>query len=276
MKRILTILLLHLITTSVFAEQYPRNKEIGLMPGISYYMGELNPEGHFRNLGFFHFAGGLYYKVNYNPRWSQRFMLMRGKVSGDDDFIFGSYPQWRNLNFTSSITEISTTFEFNFFEFSFVESRSEIASPYLFFGVSGFYFNPKGEINGRTIDLQSQNNEPTEYSKLNIAIPFGFGAKLRVSDRISLGFEYGMRKTFTDYIDDVSTISSVNPYQRGDSQHNDWYQFTGLSLSLRVGSKFTDCYFDGKRVVRQKMTDKKSKKAKKQRAKYSKEDKVKN
>jgi len=264
------------LSTSLWAEQYPRNKEIGFMPGLSYYMGDLNPEGHLTTFDFYHFAGGIFYKKNINPRWSRRLMLMRGKLSGDDDYLFGGFPQWRNLNFTSSVTELSLTYEFNFYNFSYVESQSEIASPYLFAGIAGFHFNPKGVIAGNKIDLQSQQNELVEYSKISVAIPFGLGIKLRVSDDVALALEYGMRKTFTDYIDDVSTVFNDNPFQRGDSQSNDWYQFAGLSFSFRVGSKFTNCHFDGRKVVRKKMVDKQSRKAKKRRAKYSSEDAVKN
>jgi len=276
MKLFSFTLLLSFTCLVLKAEQYPRNREIGIMPGISYYMGDLNPEGHLTHRSLFHLAGALYFKNNYNPRWSQRFMIMRGTLSGDDDFLFGSYPQWRNLNFRSSVTEVSTTIEFNFLEFSYVESRSQWGTPYLFAGIAGFYFNPKGTINGRELDLQSQLHELKEYSKISFAIPFGVGAKVRLGDRVAMGIEYGMRKTFTDYIDDVSTVFNDSPYQRGDSQQNDWYQFAGISFSLRVGSKFTNCHFDGHRVVRKKMNDKESKKAKKRRTKYNQEDKVKN
>ncbi len=273
-KKLFTYLLFLSISTSLFAEQYPRNREVGIMPGFTYYMGDLNPEGHLTSLDFYHLAGGLFFKQNYSPRWSQRFMVMRGKLSADDDYLFGSLPQWRNLNFTSSVTEVSTTFEFNFYNFSYVKNVSRNASPYLFAGIAGFYFNPKGEFQGRTIDLQSQESELVSYSKISVAIPFGLGFKIRFNDRMSMGFEYGMRKTFTDYIDDVSTVYSESFYQRGDSQHNDWYQFGGISFSYRVGDKFTDCHFDGKRENRKKLLDKQSLKLKKKRNKYSKEDRV--
>jgi hypothetical protein len=44
-----------------------------------------------------------------------------------------------------------------------------------------------------------------------MAIPFGGGIKFRISDRVVLAYEIGMRKLFTDYLDDVSNTMSANP-----------------------------------------------------------------
>ncbi len=43
------------------------------------------------------------------------------------------------------------------------------------------------------------------YNLFQFSIPFGGGIKFRVSDHIVVAYEIGMRKTFTDYLDDVST-----------------------------------------------------------------------
>ncbi len=217
-----------------------RNFEIGIMPAFTYYMGELNPEGH-TNIDFYHLAGAVFYKQNMNTRWSLRYMLMRGKLSGDDNSIAGTFSQRRNLNFTSSLTEFSTVMEFNFFAFSAVKNKSYGNTPYLFAGLSGFHFNPKSTIGSRVIDLNGQLSEGKDYSKISIAIPFGVGMKFRLSDRMFMGIEYGMRKTFTDYVDDVSTVYPNTLIQRGDSKSNDWYQHAGVTLSIRLGAKITEC-----------------------------------
>lgn len=217
-----------------------KNYEIGIMPGFTYYMGDLNPEGHL-NFELYHLAGAVFYKQNFNPRWSLRYMLMRGTLSGDDDLLLGTFPQRRNLNFTSSITEFSTLLEFNFFPFSAVKERSHPITPYLFWGLSGFHFSPKTNVGSTELDLNAQLSEGVDYSKISIAFPFGMGFKFRFTDRVFVGLEYGMRKTFTDYIDDVSTVYPETFYQRGDSRGKDWFQFIGLTLSVRVGSKITQC-----------------------------------
>lgn len=231
------------VNTDLFSAQLPKNKEVGLMVGYSYYSGDLNPEGHL-NFPFYHLALSGYLRKNYNPRVSTRYMFMYGKVSGDDAYFNNTFQNRRNLNFESVIGELSGTVEFNFFKFSAVKQKSNIGTPYIFVGLSAFYFDPKANFGGTMLSLQAQGSEGKKYMKVSGAIPFGFGFKARFSDRLSMGIEYGMRKTMTDYIDNVSTIYPKNGFQRGNSKQMDWFQFMGVSLSFRIGRKFTDCHFD--------------------------------
>jgi len=86
-------------------------------------------------------------------------------------------------------------------------------------------------------------------------VPFGFGFKYSLSKRIGLNFEWGMRKTFTDYIDDVSKTyylkgENINPdngaellsdptlnhqpnMQRGEEKNFDWVAYAGLTISYK-------------------------------------------
>jgi len=79
-------------------------------------------------------------------------------------------------------------------------------------GISGFWFNPQGQLNGKWYNLQPLGTEgqgiiPTrkKYSRIQPAIPYGIGFKYGLDRKWSVGLEFGVRKTFTDYIDDVST-----------------------------------------------------------------------
>jgi hypothetical protein len=74
-------------------------------------------------------------------------------------------------------------------------------------------------------------------------LPFGFGFKFKASQRIIFTLEYGMRKTYTDHIDAASTIYPSSQLQFGYELTNDWYTYTGLSLSIRLGRQFNDCAF---------------------------------
>ncbi|MFT3749790.1 MAG: hypothetical protein QM768_15820 [Agriterribacter sp.] len=91
--------------------------------------------------------------------------------------------------------------------------------PYGIFGIGVFHFNPQGEYinqNGvkSMVDLKPLRTEGQgmpgyadrkEYSLTQINIPYGVGIRYYFSDNISVAFEAVNRKTFTDYIDDVST-----------------------------------------------------------------------
>jgi hypothetical protein len=43
------------------------------------------------------------------------------------------------------------------------------------------------------------------YSLWQPTIPFGGGVKFAITENLRIGFEIGLRKLFTDYLDDVST-----------------------------------------------------------------------
>ena len=84
-----------------------------------------------------------------------------------------------------------------------------------FVGVGAFYYNPKGKnpVNGAWMPLRPLHTEgqglpggPKQYSKFSISIPMGVAYRLTLQKKWSLGFEINYRKTFTDYIDDVSTV----------------------------------------------------------------------
>ena len=107
-------------------KQMHKSYEFGWFSGISNYSGEL------RQLRFeaksSEFASGLFFRYH-------------GKLRGSDS----SYPTLnisdRNLSFETDIVDWSHVIEFSFMDFG---SRAErVAAPYIFAGVSGFYFNPK-------------------------------------------------------------------------------------------------------------------------------------
>src|SRR5207249_6493504 len=105
------------------------------------------------------------------------------------------------------------------------------------------------------------------YSLTQLALPFGGGIKCALNDNLRVGIELGLRKLFTDYLDDVSSnyadandllaakgqqavdlayrgdeVPGGNPTypakgaQRGSSALKDWYYLTGLTLSFRLGN----------------------------------------
>ncbi len=243
--------------------------EFGAFVGGSYYLGELNPGKQFL---FTKPAFGGLIKYAYSDRWSFRLNILRGKLAGDD--AVSKVNEMRNLRFTSSITEISAVAEFNFFPY-FTGSNINYFTPYLFVGPGYFFFNPKAEFQGELISLRDMGtegqHEGNRYSQSGFAVVFGMGLKYSINGRLGVGIEWGLRKTFTDYIDDISTtyyidfdkltpgeigapefLSDPSPVkhkpemQRGNSQTNDWYSFAGITLTYRftVGEKSTCSDFE--------------------------------
>jgi hypothetical protein len=237
--------------------------ELGVVGGGSFYMGDLNPSKPFLMTRE---AFGILYRYNINQRLAVRVHALNGKLAADDNVSKADTN--RNLNFISNVTEIGTQFEVNFFDYRLGSDIYQI-SPYMFGGFSYFRFNPKATVEGASVSLQQLRTEGQgsaytdrePYKLWSFAIPFGLGLKISLGKTVGLGFEWGMRKTFTDYLDDVSKtyyldLAGTNPsaagtlelasdpalnhnkdMQRGNSHNNDWYSFAVVSLVFKIKIK---------------------------------------
>ena len=76
---------------------------------------------------------------------------------------------------------------------------------YGFLGIGLCYFNPTAEYQGTKYALAPLQTELVAYSRVTPVIPMGLGIRFKVGPFFNLSFEGGYRKTFTDYLDDVST-----------------------------------------------------------------------
>ncbi len=220
-------------------------------------------------------SAGLRYKIT--PFLAAHMHGTFATVAGDDKLTKEEFRNNRNLNFKSNIYELNVNFEASILtqrEGGLYKLRgmrrtpSYEASLYAFAGVGVFHFNPKGELNGKWYDLQPLGTEGQgispareKYSRTQICIPVGLGFRYFFNRRWGVGFEYGIRKTFTDYIDDVSKTyydngaikatygseaalladPSINKdgqalagEQRGDPGDRDAYMFAVLSLHYKI------------------------------------------
>ncbi len=258
MKKFFVLPLFLLFTISVFAQR----NEIGVFLGTSYYLGDLTPSKHFLLTKP---AGGIIYRYIFNPRWAIKMNVLYGNIEGND--AVAKFNEPRNLSFKSRIWELSSQLELNFLPYVTGNTEEDYFSPYIFGGISVFRFNPKAEYNGTWYDLNPLGTEGQgtseyslkPYSLTNISLPFGLGIKYSIGKIICIGAEWGLRKTFTDYLDDVSTtyadpailsaengpISAVlsdrsdnygnnTGHQRGNSGNKDWYSFAGLFITFKI------------------------------------------
>ena len=206
----------------------PKTLEIGPHVGLSYYMGDLNPALPFA-MSQLEYGGVI--RFNYNNRWTFRADYAYATVKADDKII--KWRPERELNFTSKIHDLSFVAEFNFLEY-YTGNPKRNVSPYIFGGISVFYYTAYAQVADTLIDLSDHQTEtpPTnpkwydnafgKTSPIGISIPFGVGVKLALSRHMAATVEWRMQKTFTDYLDDVATIYPA------DGQHatvvvNDMY-----------------------------------------------------
>ncbi|MFC5270015.1 DUF6089 family protein [Adhaeribacter terreus] len=159
---------------------------------------------------------GIYAQRKFYPNWSARVSLSYGRLRGDDaesakKFETEDAGRWeRNLSFRNDIKELSAVAIYDLkANYNTFFKRPEF-TPYIFAGVAVFHHNPKAYYEGNLLEtgwyaLQPLQTEGVKYSKVQFSIPFGFGARFRLNQNFDLGFEVGWRRTFTDYLDDVST-----------------------------------------------------------------------
>lgn len=268
MKRILIIAFIATICNPTFSQKYG---EVGLFVGASYFSGDVNSSLK-ENA---HFSVGLNYRQNFDSRWAWNFFGRYAPVSGEDASSNNPFEVQRNQSFQSKIFEIGSTVEFNFLDFKPHRPQSffqvaDVFTPYAFVGISLFYHNPKSYLAGNLYELKPLSTEGVEYSRIGVALPFGFGFKFRVSDRMILGLAAEFRPTFTDYLDDVSTRYPDNPdeltktgrdlsnrtleaqgvngsswgAQRGNDYNNDWFSYGGFTVSYNLKKNPGTCHFN--------------------------------
>jgi len=127
-------------------------------------------------------------------------------LAGDDKNANGGGRNQRNLSFQSSNFELSAVGIFNLYSKGNRYYRRPNFNVYGFAGIGLLYFNPKAQdAQGNLVALQPLRTEGAAYSLVTPVIPFGLGVRFKVSPQFNLVVEGGVRKTFTDYLDDVST-----------------------------------------------------------------------
>jgi len=206
-----------------------KQKEIILGIGAANFLGEL---GGANQIGTnfvkdFEFSATrpsvqFGYRYKFKKRWAVKGALYWQLVSGADRLTKEPFRQNRNLSFRSHIWEISGQAEY-YFTKEQVGRHYKIKNSkgmknfnlqgYIFIGFGGFFFNPKARYDDKWVALQPLSTEgqgleggARKYSRLSFCVPYGIGFKNAINSEWTVGFEIGMRKTFTDYIDDVSTV----------------------------------------------------------------------
>lgn len=273
-------------------------KEYVLAIGAANFLGELGGANQIgtnfvKDLEFSatrpSFALGMRYK--YARRLAVKGGFYYQLLSGSDNLTKEPFRHNRNLSFRSNIFELSVQTEFYFTKEQSghlykIKNAKGMKSydwqSYLFVGIGGFYYNPQAKYKGDWVSLQPLGTEgqglpggAKKYSRVSACIPYGLGIKYGLDKDWSVGLEIGIRKTFTDYIDDVSTIyydnsalfvahgeasaaladpslqnypdefggnatgyvQSAAGQQRGDKKDKDAYMFINITVSYKVPHK---------------------------------------
>lgn len=240
---------------------------INLTGGVSNYSGDLQASNYTFDQSFFAYGVGVQYDITRNFSVLSNINIFKVGASdqyNNPDLVF------RNLSFQNNITEWNLMAEY-----TFLDITQKKFSPFIFGGIAIFHNNPYAyDTLGEKVYLKPLSTEgeglpqypgQKPYNQTQFSIPVGAGIKFRVSESVVLAYEIGFRKTFTDYIDDVSTYyvdqavlqNAKGPLavemayranelkggnqtyppsgtKRGNPKINDYYYYTGIRVSIAL------------------------------------------
>lgn len=248
---------------------------LALFAGTANYQGDLKPTSF-----TFNHSNPAFTVILRKPlsRWfTWRSGASITKVEGADKYNRNDLKP-RNLSFFTGLKEIYTGLEINLLDIS-----TKQFTPYMYGAVIVYHFNPWTYDNsGNKVYLKPLSTEGQglpdypenkPYRLTQTALGFGVGGKYAISNCVNIGIEFSQRKTFTDYLDDVSTsypdydklitargdkavelswrgdeLPGGAPYpyegyQRGTKTEMDWYYFFGLTFEVKIACLKT--IFDG-------------------------------
>ena len=213
MKKIHWLLLFIFLPLSLSGQ---RIADYGIFGGVSSYLGDINTN---KLLYSPLPAGGIFYRLNLNPRQALRLNLFLGGIRGNDLDFRNAFQQARGASFSGSVGELALQFEFNFLPYS-TQGKRWNYTPY-FAGGAGLAF----------VNTVSITYVPV--------IPFSFGFKVNIYKNVGLEVEYGFRKTFYDNFDGLKDL--VAPSDFAWIHNNDWYTFTGIAVTWKIYNKLAGC-----------------------------------
>ncbi len=205
---ICSLMVLTLLPATVDAQNFfSRNRNrsfiLNVGTGTSSYFGELSNDGDYMDTKL-NFNVGLQYPLS--DRAFIRTDVTWFQLQGDDAEADSDSRKTRNLSFRSNNLELAVTGTVNILPNG---NRFYQRRPVNFYGFAGLaltWYSPTAELNGERHALRSLKTEGVDYGPVTFAIPFGLGTKIRASSFLNFVIEGGYRITFTDYLDDVSTV----------------------------------------------------------------------
>jgi hypothetical protein len=222
--------ILFLISFLCFSNIQAQINELGLFVGGSNFIGDvgsttyINPNRP---------AIGLLYKWNKTPRHAWRISFIQSKIESKDSNSKEIRRRLRNYSFQNNIKELSAGIEFNFFDFNINNPLDRKLTPYLFTGLNfSFYDGLFYQFGQAEFDSKQKT----------IALPIILGVKSNLTSNFVLGFEIGTRYTFADDMD--GSFPKNIKWQSnsfGNLNNNDWYVFSGLTLTYTFGTKPCFC-----------------------------------
>lgn len=218
-----------------FAFAKAQTYEVGLFFGGSNVIGDVGSTQYIDPRDGV--IGGIV-KWNRSDRHAFRATFLSANMIGDDNDSDDISRDLRGLKYNYNLLEASLGIEYTFWEWELYSGKKQIA-PYIYTGLTGFHYD--------LFALNTTSGELEEYgSTFEAAIPIILGIKSNISENLVLAAEVGARYTFTDNLDGSNPERSKKGFadtQFGNTANNDWYVFSGVTLTYTFGRKPCYCNF---------------------------------
>lgn len=191
--------------------------EFGWGIGLSAYSGEIVQHLDPTN---FRPAGQLFYRANFNEVICLKVATSLGILTASDGHYNNAMADYRKASFSTVYNDVTAMIEYNFLNYAYTEkSNGNHFSPYISAGI--------GILNYKSTISDSEYKVNTLFQP---TIPFGGGFKYRTNAHWNFNFQFTLNKTFTDEIDGIYDSSSYTK-SITNSKNQDWYYYTGVSVS---------------------------------------------
>ncbi|HMQ49535.1 MAG TPA: DUF6089 family protein [Saprospiraceae bacterium] len=222
MKNCVKFLLLLLLILPL-SNRAQSSGEVGFLVGGTDYLGDVSRDfPQWADVGLSFGATGRYM---FDPKFGVKLFFGYLQLKGSDRNVL---PR-RGWETQFGLFEVTASFEYHPFgkarKTIFNEFRKGQFSPYVFAG---------GGIASADADIKIPPGSnwvfPEEADRdVFVSVPIGGGLRYDLSPYCILSFDVGMRAVFSDYLDGISI--------QGKSDTNDWYSFTGLSVTALLGAE---------------------------------------
>lgn len=218
MKKLAVIMLM--IATLMAAQAQEYRFEVGGAIGMSGYLGDANNANLLKKPGYV--AGGLFRYI-INSRMALKANLLTAKISGNSANLANTYPDAQTYAFSSQLYDLGAQFEFNFLNYGIGSKYLKLKriSPYLTLGVGATLATGDGDA-------------------FTLNVPMGVGVKYKLSERLNIGLEFTMRKTFSDELDGLKDLNGITS---GFAKNTDWYSFTMISITYEFSKRCRTCHY---------------------------------
>lgn len=283
-KVILSLLILAFVSSDADAQRRRMRYafDYGFGIGASNYLGDMGGKEKTRRdfiwdmkLAQTRWAVNGFARYKFNNFFAGHVGMTYLRISGNDALSTNRGRRGRNLNFTNDMLELSLRGDIYLYGSNDVGGKGTHRvdfKSYLFVGIAGVLHGPKTAFNGERVKLRPLMTEGVKYGKVTGSIPIGIGFYFTKKRKYRFGFEAGWRVTFTDYLDDVSTVfpdttNMTDPLaielanrrdelpfddpdvarwdnykpgdKRGDPSHNDTYFYTLFTYSYVLRGRNT-------------------------------------